>query len=48
MIMVKCDCAYDHCDRMSDDDTGKVLIMMKALLFFRCHQDGEDKLFYRW
>lgn len=33
MIMVKCDWAHDHCDRMSDDDTGKVLIMMKAFCF---------------
>lgn len=42
MIMVKCDWAHDHCDRMSDDDPGKALIMMKAFLFFRCHQDDEE------
>jgi len=32
---------------MSDDDTGEELIMMKAFLLFRYHQDGEEKLFYR-
>lgn len=45
MIMVKCDWAHDHYDRMPDDDTGKVLIMMKALLLFRCHQDDGGTIF---
>ena len=39
MIMIKCDWTHDYYDRMPDDDTGEELIMMKAFLLLRYHQD---------
>ena len=43
MIMVKCDWAHDHCDRMPDDGTGKMLIMLKAYLLSGVIRTTEER-----